>query len=97
VKIFDINIIPEKDLVLLTTREIDEKIPFQIADFRDHMALVYVSTGDFIGYSKYKGIRLGQNPKMTNGIWILDENKIVSKIHADIKLNVKLLDLRPIS
>jgi hypothetical protein len=94
---FDINIIPERNLVLLTAVEINKEIPFQIADFRDHMALTYVPTGDFIGYSRYKGIRLGRDPKLSNGLWILEENENISKIHSDVKLEINSLDFKPIS
>jgi hypothetical protein len=92
----DWDIVPEEGLVLMTAPEIAYSAPMLMADFRDSFALVYTKTGNYIGMSRDRGLQLGKSPRMVNGIWFLDEDKITGEKHVNVQLLPDVLALERI-
>jgi len=92
------DIVPnDGSLVLLTAVNLVMDEQLFIADFRDREALVYNPTGSFVGLTRTRGIRLGKKPlRLVNGIWLLDEDLEITKIHKNLFLMPDLVSLEMI-
>ena len=93
-KDFDLNLIPDRSLAVMTTECIEIDGPLSIADFKDTFGLIYKPTGHFIGFSKKNGLRLGTRPlRMVNGIWLMEEFRGNISGHEEVCLKPELLSL----
>lgn len=73
--------------VLLTMRDIVEQTPLCVADFRDTHALVFAKTGNFVGLTKHRGVRLCKRPlRMVDGIWYAQEDLDAQKVYRNMEL-----------
>jgi hypothetical protein len=93
----DWDLVPDDGtMVLLTVPDLldDVDVPLQMADFKDDYALVFKKTGSYLGLTLSRGVRLGKGPaRMVNGIWYINEDPYLQKIHADIELEPEMMAL----
>jgi hypothetical protein len=93
----DWDIVPDHEvMVLLTVSDLFDDMPLRMADFKDDCALVFKETGHFIGLTLSRGVRLGKDPFMVNGIWFIKEDSRVQDTYADLEINSELVDLKVI-
>jgi len=90
------ELIPEDaGLVLITTPVIPGDGSVFIADFKDTKALVYKKTGNFLGLSKTRGVRLGGYPlRMVDGVWYIEEDLEANKNIQDLQISHETLCLQ---
>lgn len=92
-KEFGYELLPVNGFALLTVPDIDGHGRMYLADFRDSQVLIFKPSGNFLGFSKEKGIRLCRGPmSMVNGIWVVQEDKSAVESYKDIRLTPELLD-----
>jgi hypothetical protein len=96
VRAIDWDRIPEDKLALMTIREIVHGSPMLMADFRDSFALSFTKTGHFIGLSQTRGLQLGTQPHMVDGIWFIREDVSVKERFVDVTLSEEAMTLRRI-
>ena len=91
----DWSIVPDNGtLVLLTMRDVMKQTPLCITDFRDTHTLVFSKTGNFVGLTKSRGVRMGKRPlRMVNGIWYADEDLAAQKVYKNMELQPEHLIL----
>ena len=95
-KDFDYGLLPKDGLALLTAPDIDGG-PLYLADFRDSQVMTYKPTGHFLGFSAGLGIRLCKGPpRMTDGMWIVNDDLPANDKHRDVQLGPDVLDFVPI-
>lgn len=94
----DWKLVPDDGIiVLLTMRDIVDKADLMIADFKDTHALIFKKTGNFVGLSKSRGVRLGKKPiRMISGIWYAFEDLEAQKKYRNVNLTADLLSFGPI-
>ena len=92
----DWNLISEdKGLALITVPVLPGTGEVYLADFRDNKALAYKKTGNFLGLSKTRGVRLGNYPlRMIDGIWYLIEDLEIAKTILDLQISHESLCLK---
>ena len=84
----DWDIVPNNGtLVLLTMQDIMNQARLYVTDFRDTHTLVFSKTGNFVGLTKDRGVRLGKRPlRMVNGIWYAVEDFDAQKVYKNMEL-----------
>jgi len=89
------GIVPDNGtIVLLTMQDVMEQTPLYIADFRDTHTLVFSKTGNFVGLTKSRGVRLGKRPlRMVDGIWYAHEDLDAQKVYKNMELRPEHLIL----
>jgi hypothetical protein len=96
-KVREINgdVVPNNGtLVLLTMRDVVDRAPLYITDFRDTHTLVFSKTGNFVGLTKSRGVRLGKRPlRMVDGIWYAVEDFDAQKVYKNVELRAEHLIL----
>jgi hypothetical protein len=84
------DLIPLEGLAVLTCQRIDFRAPLFIADFRDQQILIFTPTGNPIGISIDRGMRLGRRPlQMRNGIWVMEEEEKIPEQYQDKELRAE--------
>lgn len=93
-KKIDWEIVPDDGtMVLLTVPDLLDDMPLYMADFKDDHALMFKETGHLIGLTFSRGVRLGKNPFMVNGVWFIEEDLKVQDSHYDLEIDSELVDL----
>lgn len=94
----DWDIVPTGEtMILLTAGGLEPNGLLFMADFKDTMALKFTPTGNYIGLTRNRGMRLGKGPKfMRNGVWFIYEDFEAQKRYTECELDMSLVTLENI-
>ena len=83
----------DRGLAVLTTDDPDGGSLY-LADFRDTHALILSETGNFLGLTESRGIRLGKHPlRMMDGVWYATEDAGAAARMPDLEVSPGMLEL----
>lgn len=96
-ELWDWSQVQNGKLVLMTCNILSPREKMKIADFRDSEALKFRKSGNWMGMSIDRGLRLGSGPlSMVNGVWFCNEDHKACNLYVDQELSPELLSLENI-